>query len=190
MKINFDTQSTAFQNILDRIANGEKDAKAALIVHAQWRLEILANSMLKNYPRLRHVTHTSDVVQEVNIRLLKALEQEVTMKTPRDFLCLAAWKIRNLLVDLTRKKTLPLVPLQPDQGANIDENPITMAMWDEFHTYVQSLPENDREYFDLLYYHGLTQEQAAKMIEISLYDLKKHWATLRSDLGNKFGFVF
>jgi RNA polymerase sigma-70 factor (ECF subfamily) len=56
-------------------------------------------------------------------------------------------------------------------------------MWSEFHAQVDGLPREERDVFDLLWYQGLTQAEAAAVLEISLRTVKRRWLAARVGLG-------
>ena len=49
----------------------------------------------------------------------------------------------------------------------------------EFHQKVEELPKEQREVFDLLYYHGVTQPEAAQVLGMSERTLKRRWQETR-----------
>jgi RNA polymerase sigma-70 factor (ECF subfamily) len=56
-------------------------------------------------------------------------------------------------------------------------------MWSEFHEAATSLPDDQRAVFDLLWYHGLSQPEAADLLGIPLRTLQRLWRTARLTLG-------
>ena len=57
-----------------------------------------------------------------------------------------------------------------------------MTAWSEFHAHVETLPENEQEVVNLLYYEGLTQDEAARVLGISARTLKRRWQAVRLKL--------
>ncbi len=57
--------------------------------------------------------------------------------------------------------------------------PQRLAQWTEFHRQVESLPEVERDVFDLLWYAELTQQEAADCIGISVRSVKRRWRSAR-----------
>jgi len=55
------------------------------------------------------------------------------------------------------------------------DEPDDLTMWMEFHGSVEALPKDLREVVDLLYYEGLTQAEAAAVLDISPRTLKRRW---------------
>ncbi|MBB03718.1 MAG: hypothetical protein CMJ47_13825 [Planctomyces sp.] len=50
-----------------------------------------------------------------------------------------------------------------------------MAEWTEMHEVIESLPEESKEMFDLLWYHELSQEEVASLIGLSTRQVKRRW---------------
>jgi RNA polymerase sigma-70 factor (ECF subfamily) len=61
------------------------------------------------------------------------------------------------------------------EALDLAGEPSTLAEWCEFHERITTLPDADRELFDLLLYQGLTQPEAANVLEIPLRTLKRRW---------------
>ncbi len=55
------------------------------------------------------------------------------------------------------------------------EGPSQIAEWTEFHRLAGALPTPEREVFDLLWYHGLTQEKAAGVLGVSPRTVRGRW---------------
>ena len=50
-----------------------------------------------------------------------------------------------------------------------------MAAWTEFHRQIDRLPDEEREIFDLLWYQGLSQAEAASLLKVSERTVKRRW---------------
>jgi RNA polymerase sigma-70 factor (ECF subfamily) len=57
-----------------------------------------------------------------------------------------------------------------------------VASWTEFHRQVDALPCEARETFDLLWYQGLTQAEAAEVLGVSEPTVKRRWRAARVQL--------
>jgi predicted DNA-binding protein (UPF0251 family) len=55
------------------------------------------------------------------------------------------------------------------------KEPDDLDRWAEFHAGVESLPEELREVANLLYYEGLSQDEASEVLGISIRTLKRRW---------------
>jgi RNA polymerase sigma factor (sigma-70 family) len=144
--------------------------------------------MLGGYPGVGRWEQTDDVLQDALIRLCRALGA-TTPESPKHFYNLAALQIRRVLLDLAAHYQGP-----HGTGANhhtdptggraagqptSDGEPETVAEWAEFHRHVEQLPDEDREVFGLLWYQGLTQDEAAELLGISLRTVKRRWQAAR-----------
>jgi RNA polymerase sigma-70 factor (ECF subfamily) len=186
------------QPLLDRLAAGDAAAADLLIERSVKRMCRLAHHLLEvRFPHVHRWHETGDVVQAAALRLRRALEA-VKPASPRDFLNLAGVQIRRELTDLARHEFGPEGPgkhhesEQPVPGADqagerrgvegeaLGPGPATEAQWRDFLRHVQeSLPEEEREVFDLLYVQDLSQEDAARLLGVSVPTVKRRWRAAR-----------
>ena len=96
-----DQQTTDIQQWLDRLRAGDDQARAELVNCACHRLEWLTRKMLRSWERVHRWEQTADVVQNVLVRLYRALS-ESQPETPVEFFRLAALNIRRELRDLAK----------------------------------------------------------------------------------------
>jgi RNA polymerase sigma-70 factor (ECF subfamily) len=191
-----DDQTTAIQFWVDRLHSGDDSARAALLESAFERLTRLARKMLKSYPRVGRWEQTDDVLQNALIRLDRAL-RDAAPGTARDFFRLAAVQVRRELIDLARhyqgpegmdahhwtwEESADGSSGAPDVG-EMTFDPVRLAAWTEFHGRIESLNVEDRELFDLLWYQGLTQAEAAALLELSERQVNRRWIAARLKLG-------
>lgn len=188
------------QQLLDRLAAGDPTARNELIAATSKRLIPLARKLLGDFPRLRRWEQTDDVLQNALLRLHRSLE-EAAPSDPRRYFGLAATMIRRELLDMTRhyygpqgvgahhashprSRRRPASSSQagPSAAAPKSLNPQHQAEWTEFHQLVERLPTAEREVFDLLWYHGLSQQAAAEVLEVSVRTVKRLWQSARLHL--------
>jgi RNA polymerase sigma factor (sigma-70 family) len=193
------SQTLYVQACLDRIRGGDEAARGELLSCACERLRKLARKMLKGYPNVRRWEQTDDVLQNAAIRLHRTLQQ-LPVPTALDFFRLAALNIRRELLDLARRYYGP-----QGQGAHHDtwgpgdpsttrsdagpaappepaHDPARLAVWGELHERIAALPDEEREVFDLLWYQGLSQAEAAGLLNVSERTLKRRWQGARLKL--------
>jgi RNA polymerase sigma-70 factor (ECF subfamily) len=190
--------SILLQQHLDRLRAGEMSARDHLLTHASERLQRLANKMLRDFPTVGRWALPEDVAQSASLRLWRSL-QDVSPPTPRDFYRLAALHIRRELLDLARHFNGPhgiganhdsAPPRAAGESTGADyraavdntHDPARLAMWTEFHRQVEALAAEDREIVDLLWYQGLSQPEAAVLMEMSESTLKRRWLAIRLKL--------
>ena len=181
------------QNLIDRGLNGDAAAHDALLNHACDRLLRLTRKMFHGYPNLRRWEQTDDVFQNAMVRLHRALA-EVRVESVRHFFNLAAVQVRRELLDLAKHHFGPEgggtnhhTDGQPadDEGGSLHDSavePDDLSGWGEFHAQVEKLPADELEVVNVLYYEGLTQEEAAKVLGISFRTLKRRWQSAKLKL--------
>ena len=186
------------QHWLDRHRAGDPTAREGLIRHSQERLRRLTRQMLRDFPGVRRWEDTSDVFQNVLLRLDRAL-REATLATPQDLLRFAAVLIRRELIDLSRHHFGPQGSAAhhdtpaggPDaprpEPPDTSNDPYRLALWHELHQYIAGLPDEERTLFELLYYQGLTQPAAAELLAVPLRTFKRRWQQARLRLIGRFG---
>jgi RNA polymerase sigma-70 factor (ECF subfamily) len=182
--------------LLDLVRDGGPQARSRLITHACERLRTLTRYMLKRYPKVQRWEQTDDVLQNALLRLCRALEAN-TPESARHFYHLAALQIRRELIDLAHHHLGP-----QGRGANHhtdgapDEDepgrlhlatgeagaPHTLEAWTRFHQSVERLPDEERQLFGLLWYQGLSQEEAAEILGVSVRTVKRRWQSARLEL--------
>jgi RNA polymerase sigma-70 factor (ECF subfamily) len=189
-----DSSTTQLQACLERMNAGDPAARDELIRRACERLRRLTGKMLQDFRRLHRWEETDDVLQSAMIRLLQAL-RVVQPGSVVEFFRLAASAIRRELIDLARHYYGPQGPAAQhasNLGAATDAppydrpestyEPSRLARWTEFHGQVESLPEDERTVFDLLWYQGLTQAEAAAVLSVSEPTVRRRWRSARLHL--------
>ena len=177
-----------------RVQDGDETARADLIAHTCRRLESLAHQFLRGYPTVARWEGTGDVLQAALLRLCKALD-EVQLKSVRHFYRLAALQIRRELLDLTRHYSGPegmgtnhhTDRHDPEQGilaqqAGPGGEPSSLSDWHDLHEAVEKLPDDEKETIDLLYYQGLTQKEAAELLDVDERTIRRRLQSARCRL--------
>jgi RNA polymerase sigma factor (sigma-70 family) len=168
--------TAAVQRYLDELA-GDAPAEPVirgLLDRAVRRLhQLCATFLYRSYPRLARPPanlQTEELLSAVVERLLKAL-REARPATARQFFALAGQHMRWELNDVARRldeqpATVELleaqVPAPPgsDSGLTPDGRRILAA--------IDGLPEGEREAFDLVRIQGMSQSEAAQVLEVSV----------------------
>ena len=184
---------TQLQSLIDLALQGDSPAQESLLQHACDRLLRLTRKMFHGFPDLRRWEGTDDVFQNSMVRLHKALA-EVQVESVRHFFNLAAVQVRRELIDLARHHYGPEgdganhhTDGRPadDQGGVLSERadePDDLSRWSGFHALVTKLPDEELEAVNLLYYEGLTQDEAARVLDISVRTLKRRWQSAKLKL--------
>ncbi len=182
------------EQCIQRLRQGDEFARGELLNLACDRLTRLTRSILRDFPGVARWEQTDDVFQNASLRLYQALV-DVELSDPRHFFRLAALQIRRELIDLARhyqgpqgmgaKHQTQYVSADRDEApvayepSEMTHDPTRMAEWQDFHARVEQLPDEEREVFDLLWYHELSQEQAASMLDVSVRTVRRRWRSAR-----------
>jgi RNA polymerase sigma-70 factor (ECF subfamily) len=175
------------QQLLPQAVAGDQAALDALLRYSCDRLTSLTRRMLGDFRRVRRWTETADVLQNALLRLVGAL-REAKPQTSREFLALATLQIRRELLDLARKfygphglganqdsaAAAPDGPA-PEDKADLSHEPCSLAQWTELHQHIEALPDEEREVVGLLFYQGLSQPEAAEILNVSVRTVQRRW---------------
>jgi RNA polymerase sigma factor (sigma-70 family) len=198
-----DTEISTLQGWIDRLRAGDAAARDRLLEHASKRLERLTRKMLRGFPAVHRWEQTDDVLQNALVRLCRSLGN-IVPETSCEFFRFAAAHIRRELIDLARRYGGPHGlganyvsqagfaardgdgPETPD-AAERTNDPSHLSEWTAFHQGVECLPAELREVFDLVYYQGLEQADAARILSVSERTVKRRWQEARLALFDQLG---
>ena len=169
------------QRYLDELG-GDSPAEPivrALLDRAVRRLHLLCATLLhRSYPRLTQPPlnlQADELLGAVTERLLKAL-REARPRTVRQLFALANQHMRWELNDLARRLDEQpaavglceeLVPSPVTSGSGLTPDGLRMLR------AIESLPEDEREAFDLVRIQGLTQVEAAELLGVSAVTVRR-----------------
>ena len=135
--------------------------------------------------RLEHTLQPTALVHEAYLRLFPG--QRVEWKNHRDLLRCAARAMRQVLVDHARRRKrvrrggdLKRVPLDSSAAFASDEQPGMLLALDEGLTRLAGLDPRQAEIVELLYFTGMTQEEAAKALKVSPRTVNREWRLARA----------
>ena len=177
--------TAAVQSYLDELA-GDSPAEPivrALLDRAVRRLyQLCATLLYKSYPRLTRPPlnlQADELLGAVVERLIKAL-REARPTSTRQFFALACQHMRWELNDMDRRldeqppaaglsddEAVP-APASSDTGLTPDSRRILAA--------IDSLPEGEREAFELVRIQGMSQVEAARVLGVSVATVNRRLA--------------
>ncbi|MFO0845263.1 MAG: sigma-70 family RNA polymerase sigma factor [Gemmataceae bacterium] len=184
--------TTQLQGLIDRVRRGDHGARRELLERAHGRLRKLAGKMLGgSFPALQAGHDLDSVVNEGWLRLVQALDR-TDPPTVADFFRLAAFKIRQVLLDMaerSRRHQARAGGSTPTSESAADpsdrtHDPGRLALWSELHEKVAALPEREREVFDLHYYMGLPQSEIAATLGLSPRKVSYLWVAATNRLAS------
>lgn len=178
----------AIQHCLDDLANLKGDSPAepvirALVARSAQRLQLLCAGLLhRSYRRLTQPPvnlETGEMLSAVVERLLKAM-REIRPQTVRQFFALAnkhmRWELNDVarrLDERTQRLGLreELIPSPASSGSVLSPNARSIL------EAIESLPEEDREVFDLVRIQGMSQSEVAELIGASVRTVQRRLAS-------------
>jgi RNA polymerase sigma factor (sigma-70 family) len=199
-----DVTDTLVHRAIERLHRGDPFAKNDLLAYAQQQLVRMARQMLYRTPAydvVRRWEQTDDVVQGSLIRLSRTIDQH-PINSPRDFFKLAATNIRWELGALRDKyragkshaaNHVTDVQPNPAKGGpvvggildNTEARPDPFTEMSRYLDVVETLAEEHREVLDLILVNGLTRQEAADQLGMSLGTFKRRYADAVELLGKQ-----
>jgi RNA polymerase sigma-70 factor (ECF subfamily) len=195
-----DTRTTAVvQRFLNELAGVKGDTPAepivrALLASAVDRLHLLCTTLLfRSYPRLTRPPlnlQADELLSSVVERLLKAM-REVHPETVRQFFALANQHMRWELNDLARRldKEARQVELRESLvGAPAESSGSQLSInAGRILEAIESLPDDEREVFDLVRIQGMSQSEAAEVLAVSAKTVQRRLIRCLTMLTGKIG---
>ena len=174
------TDSNGTDLLLDKLRNNDKDAKNAIIVQTLNRLERISRRMFHKFPVLQQTEETGDILHMLVLKLDKALSH-VTPDSVSGYFALVNLNLNWILKELARKakmsRTLNVNGMNDvlNRVGDPYHGPASNQDWFDFFEILDKLSSESREVFDLIWLQGLTQKQAAKILDVSLRTFIRRW---------------
>jgi len=180
------SQPSEVTRLLSEAANGDDGARERLIqlLYPELRRRAAA------YMRRERPDHTLQATALVNEVYLKLLPQRVDWQNRSHFLGVATGQMRRILVDYARKRKAARrgserkVQLD-DAIAMAAEEPAELIA---VHESLERLAEEhgrQAQVVELRFFGGLTEEETAKMLGISVETVKRDWRFSKAWLANR-----
>ncbi len=188
-------RETALTQLLDRARGGSDGDRERLVESVYQRLNRLCRSLLSRYPGVACHEQTGDVMGQVWPRLLGELSAR-QFENSAHFFSFSATLIRNTLVDLLRKHRgrngdRPIryeAPSgAPEPCLEVEEpgeSPDQDLLRGEIHVLIGELEPAHREMFGLRFYHGLKEEECARLLGLDERTVRRRWRSARMALAD------
>jgi RNA polymerase sigma-70 factor (ECF subfamily) len=203
-----DESTAVLQGFLERALTGDAAARQRLLELTRDRLMRHARRFLHGrYARLEPFAQTDDVVQQLYVKILRHQDRfwvnargEPVQTLAEFFGHTSAW-MRDVLCDQLRQAygrddnrpaVLPLDGSPADTGPPYEPSSSTLdgeklRRWTEFHEAVARLPDALRAVFDLLWYQGMSQAEAAALLGVVVPTVKLRWMKARLQVQQALG---
>ncbi len=190
-------------DLIKRLAAGDDGAREKLLQAASNRLTHITRKILRDFPEVQRWEQTADVFQNASLRLYRSLG-EVKPTDVRHFYRLAALQIRRELIDLARHYRGPegmgahhqTIHKSPEAGSS------SPVLWEqEGNRLIPSVspsgsistrqstncPRPNARSLTLVWYHGLAQQEAAKILGVDERTIRRRWREARLKLHELLG---
>jgi RNA polymerase sigma factor (TIGR02999 family) len=160
---------------------GEEESLRRLVPLVYGELRPIAHRHLRN-ERSDHTLQTTALVHQASLCLMK--QQPMDFQNREHFFALSASLMRQILVQYARRRNavkrnggnkLPLdnaMTLFPNQS-------VDLVVLDEALNDVAKLDAQQARIVELWFFGGLSIEEAARVLNVSLATVKRRWATPR-----------
>lgn len=176
--------------ILGRVAEGDARAYDELLPKVYDELRAVAVHYLRA-ERANHSLQPTELVHEAFLKL--AGQTEVEWKSRTHFYAIAAQAMRRVLVDHARARRrqkrgggVPTLPLE-ESISIAGEPPIDLLALEEALTQLGEEDGRKARVVELLYFGGLTVEEAAQVLGVSARTVERDWTYSRTWLFGKLG---
>jgi RNA polymerase sigma-70 factor (ECF subfamily) len=195
-----DESTTVLEGFLERAITGDVAARQRLLELTRDRLMHHARLLLHGrYARLEPFAQTDDVVQQLYVKILRNQDRfwvnadGTSVRSLAEFFGHSSAWMRDVLCDQLRKAygrddnrpaVLPLDGGPSGTGPRYDPSSSTLdgeklRRWTEFHEAAARLPDELRAVFDLLWYQGMSQADAADLLGVAVPTVKLRWMKAR-----------
>lgn len=175
---------TDVTRILQRIESGEAHASAELMPLVYEKLRRLAARELQKEPA-GHTLQPTALVHEAYVQLIDA-EPPARWSHEGHFFAAAAQAMRRILIDHARRKGAAKrggdrqrIPLDLEEAAVLPRRPDLVALDEALSRLAEQRPELE-QLVTLRYFGGLTVEQAASAMGVSLRTAERNWTYARA----------
>src|SRR5215472_6958455 len=169
--------------LLKRLSDGDQNALTELIPIVYDELHRLAAFHLQR-ERADHTLQTTGLVHEAYLRLVD--QKEAQWKNRGHFFAVAAQAMRRVLVDYARRhqavkrgSSIPKISLN-EAIAVSSEDTHHLLLLDELLSRLASVDPDESRIVELRFFGGLTVEETAEVMGISLATVKREWSVARA----------
>ena len=187
--------SQLIQDKLDLFLQGDQAAKKELVNIAYEKLLLLSRKLLGGFDRSKLEDETAGIVHESWLRLDKAID-EVKPATIGQFFGLASLQMTRVLLDKIRKfegrgkakkrKSTSMNQSDdelalPDRQNNARQTEIALDVLEG----ISALADPEREAVELIFFHSLTQAEAASIVGVHEDTIKRRWMAAKVALATQ-----
>ena len=178
-----ETSSDEVTRLLRDWGNGNQQALEKLVPLIYSELRQIAHKCLYR-ERPGHTLQTTALVHEAYLKLID--QRDARWQNRAHFFAIASQAMRRILMDNARRHTAvkrggPAENLPLDEAANIslEPDPILLPL-DEALTKLAKIDPQQSRIVELRFFGGLTIEETAEVMSLSIDTVKREWAMARA----------
>ena len=178
-----DTPGNEVTQLLIDWSGGNQAALDKLIPLVEAELHRLAHHYM-NHERAGHTLQTTGLVNEAYLRLVG--QKQVSWQNRAHFFGIAARLMRQILVDYARRRNYAkrggdAVPVSLDEAAVVaEERSIEIIDLDEALNQLAKLSPEQSRIVELKFFGGLTIEETAEVMKLSVDKVKRDWSMAKT----------
>lgn len=183
-------KSQVFSTLLDELRGGRREAADQIMAMVYKELRKLAEYYMK-HERPGHTLQATALVNEVYVDLFGANKDTMIFEDREHFFATAARQMRRILVDHARRRNAQIrggdsvkVPIEAAGDVAILQDREIAALDDALTALERDSPRASR-IVELCFFGGMTQKEAADILEISLATVQRDWEQARDFLFNQ-----
>jgi RNA polymerase sigma factor (TIGR02999 family) len=162
--------------------NGESKALDELLPHVQNELHRIARAFMRGQ-RPGHTLQPTALVNEAFLRLVDS--DMVNWQDRSHFFAVSAQLMRRVLVDIARRKNSAKrggdrVQVTLTDGAKISDPTTDVVGLDEALQRLAAFSPRQSQIVELRYFGGLTEEQVAETLDLSIRTIRRDWSLARA----------
>ncbi|MFK8111060.1 MAG: RNA polymerase sigma factor [Rubripirellula sp.] len=163
-------QTRLLENLIAELNAGDGSVRGDLLSLACQQLTEMTARIHRDFGLTAQDTST-DLLEQASLRLYQSLH-DLPIKDVRHFYQVAALAIRKELIQLCDDS--------PPTESKL--SPAAIQQWAHFHETVDGLPDQQREVFELVWYHDLTRDEVAELMSVPISDIRRLWRSARLSL--------
>ena len=170
--------------LLKHVGGGDEQAREQLIELVYRELQRLAGYYMRG-ERIDHTLQPTALVHEAYLRLFG--QEQINWQNHSHFVHGAARAMRQILVDHARRRATAKraggqKKVSFDESAVIvsDQRPEIMLALDEALQGLESVDARQAAIVEMLYFTGMTQQEAAQALGLSEITIRREWRTARA----------
>jgi RNA polymerase sigma factor (TIGR02999 family) len=182
-RLSIDSRTAEITNLLKAWGGGDEAALAQLTEHVYPELRLMARRYMKNEVPGNSVQATV-LVHEVYLRLVDVTNVEWQARA--QFFAIAAQMMRRILVDTSRGRGsrrndgIPLKVSLDESAVLASESDRSIVALDDALTAFSQVAPRQAKVVELRYFGGLTEEEIAAVLKISLRTVERDWGLAKA----------